>query len=627
METKQKSFGQKVKDLWKRFWGWVKHPPRLSPKKSLLTTMVLLFLTALGMTLLNLAISTQDFTWSRYGSYFSHPVIFLLNFLPVLLLTVFFYFACNRAWFAPILPAVISLVICCTSYFKVVLRGDPLILTDFAETGECAGMLGNYSLIFPVAFYLFLAFWVISTVLLLRYGRFRVPKKRWWVRIVGLVLCIGLGAMSWSLWYSSEEFYNRQENYENFSPRTEADIYASHGTFYSLLDSVNDAFQTAPEGYSEEEARQVLENYPSQDIPEDQKVNIVVTMLESFSDLSVNESIRFTADPYEEYHELLKECCYGTMISDTVGGGTVNAERSFLTGYAYPHPGYHAPTDSYVRYFADQGYSVVGGHPGHDWFYNREKVNKLLGFEDYRFIENHYGVLTGGDYANDDIFFPEQVKLYDQVWSQESPCFSFSISFQNHSPYDSKAMTGTEYVSPEGISHEAYCVVNNYLNGIADTGKRVCAYVDTFRDREEPVVLMFFGDHRPTLGDHNTFYEEMGVDVTEGLPEGCANLYSTPYWIWANDAALEILQPEIPQVGPTISPTFLMTELFDFCGWEGSSWLQYERQVRETLPVIHRERLFGTELTPTLTAEEQAVYDEFNKVQFYQRTRLEDSQK
>ena len=627
METAKKSFGQKIRDLWKNFCFRVKHPPQLSPKKCFVITLVLLLCAAGGLALLSMMISTQDFTWGRFSSYFHEPVILLLNFLPVLLFTAFFFFAGNRAWIAYCVTSLVVLLVDFINYFKVVLRGDPFVLADISEAGEAAGILGHYQLVFPLWFFLSLFLWVAGTLVLLRYARWRVPKKRWWVRVIGLVLCIGLGALSWSLWYSNENLYNAQDNHSLFSTWKDSDNYASHGTVYSFLHSINSSIQKAPEGYSEKEAEEILSAYPDVDIPEEKKVNVVATMLESFSDLSVFDSIHFTADPYAEFHELLKECRHGTLIVDTIGGDTVNAERSFLTGFTFPHPKYHTATNSFVRYFSDQGYITMGGHPGHDWFYDRQGINKRLGFDEYLFMENHYGTLTDEEYALDDVFFPEQARLYDEACAEGEPLFSFSVSYQNHSPYDSNALNGQEYVSPEGISHEAYCTVNNYLSGVADTGKRVSAYVDTFRGREEPVVLVFFGDHKPTLGIQNVFYEEMGVNVSEGLSEGCRNLYSTPYWIWANEAALEILQPDLSEEGPTISPAFLMSEVFDFCGWEGPGWLQYERQFRDQIPVIHRRKMFGGGLSAVLTDAEQALYDEFTKVEFYQRTRLHDSQK
>lgn len=103
---------------------------------------------------------------------------------------------------------------------------------------------------------------------------------------------------------------------------------------------------------------------------------------------------------------------------------------------------------------------------------------------------------------------------------------------------------------------------------------------------------MFFGDHKPTLGAGNSFYEELGVNVQEGTAEGLYHLYTTPYLIWANDAAKAVLGQGFTGTGPTISPCYLMSVLFDCCGWDGPSWMQLQRQTRAVLPVMQSRGIY-----------------------------------
>ena len=39
--------------------------------------------------------------------------------------------------------------------------------------------------------------------------------------------------------------------------------------------------------------------------------------------------------------------------------------------------------------------------------------------------------------------------------------------------------------------------MNNYLGSVASSGMQLAAYVVSCRDDPEPVVLVFFGDHKP----------------------------------------------------------------------------------------------------------------------------------
>ncbi len=616
----------KVQAAWRRIWHWIKTPPELSNKSSAWLTAALLLFAAVGLCFLCLLIGTLDLSRGRFSSYLHEPTILLLNLLPCLILVAFLYFITNRAWISYALSSFLLLLINFVNYFKVVLRGDPFVAADIFDAGEGAGIMGQYEFSFPWVFYVSLALLLLGSLVLLRYARYRVKKKRWYVRVLALCACIAVCAGAWSV-YTDDGLYDRQTNHSLFNAWKEAENYASHGTLYSLLHSVDDLFEGEPDGYSEEQAAEILSAYSDKDI--DTKVNVVVTMLESFSDLSLFEQINFTADPYAPYHELLSECYYGTLITDTIGGGTINAERAFLTGFTYPQPKYSVTTNSFVHYFAAQGYQTDGSHPGHDWFYSRNSINARLGFDRYLFMEGHYEALTDEEYAPDAVLFEELARIYDEETADGEPYFSFSVSYQNHSPYNDESLVGSEFVSHEGLSDGAYYMVNNYLNGISDTCRQVAAYVDTFRDNEEPVVLLFFGDHKPTLGSGNCYYEEMGIDAQELSAEGCENLYSTPYFIWANEAAKEALNLDLSREGRTISPAFLMAELFDLCSWEGPAWMQYQRLVRETIPVLHRGKLYMENgvLTGTLSPTAQAVYDEFAVVQYYERTTLHRSKK
>ena len=135
------------------------------------------------------------------------------------------------------------------------------------------------------------------------------------------------------------------------------------------------------------------------------------------------------------------------------------------------------------------------------------------------------------------------------------------------------------------------------------------------------MVLVAFGDHKPWLGDDNSVYKEVGVELDLGTETGFYNYYSTPYFIWANPAAKEALGREFKGEGPTISPCFLMSELFDQCGWEGPAFLQLSREVKEELPVFtSSDRYLTAGVTvDALTEEQRELARKFDWVQYYLR--------
>ncbi len=599
-------------------------PPELSGRVRLALTIGLLCLAAVCLTALTLMLSTLDFSRGRFSSYFHEPAIWLLNLLPIFLLMTLCYFATNRAWLAFLLPAALLFVMCFINYFKVALRGDPFVAADVLLVGEAAGVVSDYTLKLPLWFFLALTAILAGTLTLFYLAREKVAKKLWWVRVLACLGCLGALLGAWGLWYSDTGLYNAQENHSLFNAWKDAEEYASHGFVYSFFHSFTEVLPGEPDGYSEEEAEKLLSPYRDEAIPENQRINVVVTMLESFSDLSQFGCLSFTQDPYSAFHALEAESYHGYLLTDTIGGGTINAERSFLTGFTYPQPYYRGETNSFVRYFTALGYRTDGSHPGDDWFYSRQSINARLGFERYLFMQNHYSALNDEEHTSDAALFPELRRIYTEQTASGEPYFSFSVTYQNHSPYPVDALTGGEYLPQGDLPDEAYFEINNYLAGVADTGRQLASYVDSFRDDTQPVVLVFFGDHKPSFGVGNRYYEALGINAQEGSPEGCLNLYSTPYLIWANDAAKALLGKDFSGEGRMISPAFLMAELFDCCGWQGPAWMQYQRQTAQTVPVMHQRKLFSENgvMTDCLSKEAQQVYRSFEIVQYYMRTQL-----
>lgn len=608
----------------KQFWARYPLDPREKTKKH---RRILLGLTCLGLFcaacclgVLSLLYGSLYFVKIRLFSYFQYPMLIFLNLLPAVLLAFFLFFLTNRAWLSFLLTSVLVMTASIANYYKVLFRDDVLVFEDVTLIGAAAGILGEYDIQLSNWFWAGILACLLGTVFLFFVCRGRLPGWRW--RLGGAAALAAAAVGCYALFYASDERYKRFENYELFNQWQPTEKSASRGLLYPFIHSIEDLRDAAPPGYSRKEAEALLSACPLSDLPEDGKANVICVMLESFSDFSQLDGISFAADPYAPLREIWAESEYGTLIVDTLGGGTINAERSFLTGYTYPHPAYRRPTASFAQFFASQGYQVEGAHPGHDWYYNRQNVNENLGFQDYFFMENYFSQFTEDEYAKDDVFFPGIWALYENR-DRARPYFAFHVSYQNHSPYDAERLTrGEEYVARGTLSDGAYYTVNNYLAGISDTAAHIRDITDRFREQAEPVVLVFFGDHKPTLGAGNCFYDELGVNMNRGdLSEGFENYYSTPYWIWMNDAAREALHADPAGQGPVISPCYLMAEVFAACGWHGTPYLNFLQKARETLPVVQstgvyrEDGAFCSEISENL----EIVLENLRKMQYYLR--------
>lgn len=591
-----------------------------------LWNILILLCAAAGVTGVMLLLAPGPYALSVFVGYFTHPVLFLLNLLPVALLMALGWAATGRPWAAYLFGAVPALLLAFGNYYKLSFRDDPVLFADLFILGEAGKMAGNYSLFLNLR---------LALVLLCAAGGFLFlfflvrgkPSGR--VRLITLAAVLLIGGLGAKPYLSDSLYAKTAVNLDRLSQWSDTQQFLSRGSMYPFLHSVTDAFPAAPEGYNKKETAALLDGYEDGDIPADQKVSVVGIMLEAFADFSRIDGVEAAPEVYAAYHALEEESYTGNLITNIFAGGTVNTERAFLTGVSTQY-NWRRDTSSYVWYFKNQGYETSGDHPCFDWFYNRKNVNTYLGFESYRFVENYYGQFSGDDVAYDSIFMPKLTEDLLTRIKSGAPQFSFSVSYQGHGPYSGEECWWGEVddlVGNRELDDESRTILANYLGSVKDTQERLSQMVDEFRDLDEPVILIVFGDHKPWLGNGSTVYQALGVNLDQSTEEGFYNYWSTRYLIWANDAAKEVLDFDFTGEGPDISPCFLMAHLFDKLGWTGDAYMQALRPVYGALPVIHdtgRVITAGGTLTSELTDEQRALIRQFRGLEYYRATQFSD---
>ena len=560
-------------------------------------------------------------------SYLDNPLILFLNLLPGVLLIWLFYFLTRRAWAAflgSFLPVVgISMV----NYFKIRLRSDPLLGADLRLAAEAGGIVGGYTLDITWLVWFALGCLVVGFL----FALLLIPKGApgWNNRAFGALSCLALMAVAFVSLYVNPQIYSKTANNRFINPWSDVEVYSSKGCVYPFLYSFREMFPTPPEGYSQAEAAQLLAQYEDADIPEGQQVSVLGIMLEAFCDLTDFPALAqqdAVAQVYAPWHALEEQSISGDLLTNIFAGGTVDSEWAFLTGYSQ-HDDFRSDTDSYVWYFRGQGYQTFGSHPGYGWFYNRQNVNRYLGFEEYWFTENHYAHLVdpvSAVYHSDHILADELLKQLKER-SAYGPCFSFSVAYQNHGPYESTYTAGEEFLSSAatGLQPETCHIWNNYLSGVSETIDAMVGLTAGLEQWEEPVVLVLFGDHKPWGGNGNLAYTDLGADFDISTADGFYDYYATPYLIWANSAAKAALGSDFVGDGGDFSPCFLMTEVFDACGWEGPGFMQLSRQVRDLTPLVHQRGLYWKEgLTAALPENQAGFLADFLAAQYYRENEI-----
>lgn len=552
-----------------------------------------------------------------FRSYFHHPALLGLNLLPPVLLIWLFYFLTRRGWGAFLGSFLPCVAVAMVNYFKIRLRSDPFLAADLTLISEAGGIVGNYSL--DVDWLTWLTLGALLAGLL--FSVLLIPKwpRRGWGRAFAAASCAAVCAVSCASLFTNSDLYQSTDNSQYINPWSDVEVFVSKGCLYPFLYSMRDMFPAPPPGYDGAQAQALLGAFSDADIPADKQVSVMGIMLEAFCDLT---DFDFMADHpdaarvYDPWHALAEQGVSGRLLTNIFAGGTVDSEWGFLSGYSQ-HDDFRRDTDSYVWYLRDQGYQTFFSHPGYGWFYNRQNVNDYLGFQDSWFTENHYGALvdpTSAIYHSDDILVRELLAQLTQR-TAEGPCFSFSVSYQNHGPYESAYSAGVEYFTPanSGMAAESCHIWNNYLRGVDSTIQAMVQLTQGLEELDRPVVLVLFGDHKPWGGNGNSAYADMGLTFDLGTLQGFYDYYATPYLIWANSAAKEVLDSDFTGEGGDFSPCFLMPKVFDLCGWTGPGFMQLARQVREITPLVHERGLYlsGGQITDALPQGQQDSVDRF----------------
>ena len=167
------------------------------------------------------------------------------------------------------------------------------------------------------------------------------------------------------------------------------------------------------------------------------------------------------------------------------------------------------------------GYATHAMHNNTGSFYRRYKVYPNLGFDSFTSLEYMadpaYNVM---DWADDSILTPS---ILDCLDSTEGRDFVFAVSVQSHGRYPEKFPEGAPDSirttwEGEGRNEEGW---NYYVNQLYLQDQFLRELITALRQREEPVLLVIYGDHLP-----NFPLEES--DLYGG------DLYRTEYVIWNN---------------------------------------------------------------------------------------------
>lgn len=578
---------------------------------------------AVGITVLWITALSYPGVEGLFAFYLSNARILALNLLPPILLALLGYFVFSRAWAAVVVSAAPPMLLAIGNYFKIRLRDEPVVFSDLTLLRTAGGIAGKYDVAPTVEMVMALALCAFLCCLAFHFLPRRRMKRQ--MRLLGADLCL-LCVPLLLIASFSDELYASTAVPEGLNTKLCTEDYIAHGCLYPFLHSARpiDRGALADETMTPQE---IYESYTDADIPAEQKVQVMGIMCEAFADFSgvgafaENEKIQSI---YAPLHELEERSISGNLLTNIFSGGTVDSEWCVITGYS-AYGAFTEDTESYVRYFADQGYDTVYQHPGHEWFYERKDINRRLGFAHSDFSENCFAEQVDVDTAmfhSDDILFDHLLDQVNGRTEADAPLFSFSVTIQNHGPYNDEVTAEPDYLGAEpDWTPTTYNILSNYFYGINETVGELVRLTDGLEESKDPVVLFVFGDHKPWLGNNKSAYLELGIDMNFAETEGFYNTFATPYFIWANSAAKEVLGNDFVGDGGDFSPCFLLTRVFDECGWDGPGFMQFGREMRAVTPVLSQRGLFlqNGEVCAELSEEDSAIFQNYLSVQYWRK--------
>ncbi|WMI81519.1 LTA synthase family protein [Anaerotignum sp. MB30-C6] len=532
-----------------------------------------------------------------------NPAILFFNILPVFLFISIAYFLSGRTTFSITLTGAVFLIFAMVDKVKITMRQEPLLPADLTLAKEALTIVKT----FPAMQLLLIALLLIILMLALFFS-FRFSKNQrptWKTRILGCVTFFVIAFGSNTYWYTDKELYGSYPVIDN--PYFEVNQFNSKGLIYSFCHQFNITRIAPPEGYKKSTFDQI--EAESTFVATKDSPHIVMIMGEAFSDLSNNPNLDFSSyrDPLKIFKEMAESenALSGKIVVPNFGGGTSNTEYDVLTACPTrylnnPLPSYnfiHQPFDALPQRLAQAGYETLAIHPGYKWFYNRQNVYPNLGFESTYFLEDSFDLSTQGvgGYINEKATMDKILETLDtHIESSDSPLFSFTVTIQNHGPYENRFGTQAQNFDTDiPLTDTEKDLLTQYFKGITDADQELGRLRDYAQGSSQPIVIVYFGDHLPGFSNGMDFFSLLNypIDANGTLEERLA-LYETPFLIWQNDAAKEqgafsqtIKGANLPDSG-IINASHLGALLTQLLEMDGLSPLyDYVNEVREILPV------------------------------------------
>lgn len=370
--------------------------------------------------------------------------------------------------------------------------------------------------------------------------------------------------------------------------------YQDYGLPYCFAASIFNTGISEPNGYTEEMVAEITNDgaIVKSTADTDMLPNVLFVQLESFFDTSEFKSLKTTMDPLPNLRKMAAEYSSGYCQVPSIGAGTANTEFEVITGMnlryfgpgEYPYKTYlkERTAESAATAFKSFGYGAHAIHNHSGNFYSRAKVFNNIGFDTFVCKEFMNFDTTPNGWAKDEVLLEH---INDCLDSTEQQDFVFTITVQGHGSYPEKKLIKEPHLYAWGTeSAEKNNQWTYYANQVYEMDIFAQNLVDMMDKRGEPAVVVFYGDHLPTLG------------LAEADMKS-ESLFNTNYVIWDNIG--------LKKEDGTIPTYQLMAEVMDRIGLHGGTIFNYHQERKDTevvdylmdLELLQYDLLYGKQYT------------------------------
>lgn len=559
--TGLQSLLQKAKssDIWQKL--------RAAENRKIVFCAAALLLMPALLLLLTQIITVQNGSALFWG--FGHGWAFFLGWIVLLGFCALVYGLSGKLWAAWLITAVPCLLIALVNHYKMALHGAPLMMNDFTLIGQLGIIAGyampNLRVSFATFAALLLAVAALAGLFLAEKGR-RIPlRARGILAGAGAVICaLSLFCLPGSALTAraADGAVTQAERVESAGvlaglycawagDQTMAPVVDSAALQESVKESAKAPAKVLPTAGDKHLPQAIIKG----DAPQEEPVatpTVIFLMSESFFDITDIPTLHFETDPLPVFHALEETSVSGRFVSNTYCGGTGYVEMEVLTGicsYLLKESDTltSLPAETYAAMpcitdvFSQYGYRKEFIHSHTNELYNRPSIYASFGFDSVRFSDSfpEDAEISGG-YLSDMALSEEIIAAYEN--RGEEPLMLFTVSMENHQPY-----TAAKYGAPSGsgvtselLSEEDLTTVDSYVSGLMNADRALGRLVDYFSAQEDPVMIVFWGDHLPnlTLPESKTAFEKLQWcsvgTTTDWSAEELQHMLSTNYVIWTN---------------------------------------------------------------------------------------------